>query len=163
MAFIHMDLTTYTYTACINLTASSLDGRSHMLCACCSFIFASFVGLHDCHCLWYWDNGIWYLSCSYPLPMRMGFIWHVISTYYSLYTVTSYLVKMDTLPSSAVFPTLISDVGNYSNVSDSAALLESCGNVSVVTYLPLQVPPLDTPTFVSDIINIGRPNLFLSF
>ena len=70
---------------------------------------------------------------------------------------------MDTLPSSAVFPTLISDVGNYSNVSASAALLESCGNGIVVMYLPLQATPLATPTFLSDIINIGRPNFVLYF
>ena len=70
---------------------------------------------------------------------------------------------MDTLPSSAVFPTLISDAGNSSNVSASAALLESYGNGSVVTYLPLQDPPLATPTFLSDILNIGRPNFFCPF
>ena len=86
-----------------------------------------------------------------------------MSTYSSLYTVTPSLVKMDTLSSSAVLPTLISNVGNYSNVSASAALLESCGNGSEVMYLPLQATPLATPTFLSDIINIGRPNYFLSF
>ena len=51
-----------------------------------------------------------------------------MSTSSSLYTVTPSLLKMDTLPPSAVLHTLISDVGNSSNVSDSAALLESCGN-----------------------------------
>ena len=52
----------------------------------------------------------------------------------------------------------MSKVGNSSNVCASAALLDSCGNVSEVTYLPLQAPPLDTPTLLSDILNIGRPS-----
>ena len=77
----------------------------------------------------------------------MGFLWHVMSTSSSLYTVTPSLVKMDTLPLSDVLPTLISDVGNYVNMPASAALLENCGNCSVVTYLPLQALPLDTTTF----------------
>ena len=62
-----------------------------------------------------------------------------------------------------ILPKLISEVGNYENVSDSAALLESCGNGSDVTYLLLQEPPLATPTFFSDVLNIGRPNLDLFF
>ena len=94
--------------------------------------------------------------------MIIGFFWHVTSESSSLYTVTPSLVKMDTLPSLAVLPTLISDVGNYSNVSASTALLKSCGNGSVVTYLPLLAPPLATPTLLSDILNIGRPNIILS-
>ena len=81
----------------------------------------------------------------------------------SLYTVTPSLVKMDTFPSSAVFPTIISDVGNVSNVSASAALLESLRNGSVVTYLPFQALPFSTPTFLSDIINISWPNFFCPF
>ena len=70
---------------------------------------------------------------------------------------------MDILPSSAVLHTLISEVGNSSNVSASDDLLESCGNGSEVTYLTLQAPSLDTHTFLFDILNIGRPNLVLSF
>ena len=76
---------------------------------------------------------------------------------------TPSLVKMDTLPSSAILPTLISDVGNSSNVTASAALLESYGNGSVVRYLSLQAPPLTSYTFLSDILSIGRPNFVLSF
>ena len=87
----------------------------------------------------------------------------MISTSSSLYAVTPSLVKMETLPLSAVLTTLIINVGNSSNVSDSAALLESCGNGSVVTYLPVQAPPLATPTFLADTCNIGRPKFFLSF
>ena len=85
------------------------------------------------------------------------------STSSYLYIVTPYLVKMDMLPSSSVLPTLISMVGNYSNMSASDALLDSCGNDSVVTYVPFQALPLDTPTFLSDVLNIGRPNFVLSF
>ena len=95
--------------------------------------------------------------------MRMGFFLHVMSTSASLCIVTPSLVKMETLPSSDVLPTLISEVGNSSNVSASATLLESCRNGSEVTYLPFQAPPLATPTFLSDIINTGRPNFVLYF
>ena len=62
---------------------------------------------------------------------------------FSLYTVTPSLVKIEMLPSSAIFPTLISNVGDSSDVSAYASLLESCRNGSVV-------PPLATPTFLAD-------------
>ena len=163
MAFIHVGLTGYTHTVCIHLIASSLDGRSYTLCSSCSCLITAFVGLRGCHCPWSWVNGIRYLPRSSFLPTRMVFLWHVMSKSSSLYSVTPSLVKMDKLPSSAVFSTLISDVGNYSNVSASAAFLESCGNGSEVTYLALQAPSLATPTFLYDIINIGRPNFVLSF
>ena len=104
-----------------------------------------------------------YLPRSSLLLTRMGFLLHVISASSSLNTVTPSLVKMDTLPSSAVLTKLIRDVGDSSNVSDSANLLDSCRNGSVVTYLPLQAPPLATPTVLADTRNIGRPNCFLSF
>ena len=163
MGFIHMYLTGYLQTACIHLTASSLCVRSYTLCACCSFLLAYFVGLCGCHCPWFWVKGIRYLPHSSLLPMRMGFFWHVMSTSSSLYTVTPSLVKMDMLPSSAVLPTLISYVGNSSNVSASSSLVESCSNGSEVTYLPLQSPLLANPTFLSDILNIGMPNFVMSF
>ena len=85
-----------------------------------------------------------------------------MSTSSYLCMVTPYFVNMDTLPSPDVLPTLISEVGNSSNMSASAASLKNFCNVSDVTYLLLQAPPLATPTFLSDIINIGRPNLDLS-
>ena len=72
---------------------------------------------------------------------------------------TPSLVNIYTLPFSDVFPTLISEVGDYSNLSASANLMDSCGNCSDVTYLPLQAPPLATPTFLSDLLDIGWPNL----
>ena len=50
-------------------------------------------------------------------------------------------MKMEMLPSTAVLPTLINNVGDSSNVYDSASLLDSCGNSSVVMYFPLQAPP----------------------
>ena len=40
------------------------------------------------------------------------------------------------VPSSDVLPTLSSVVGNYSNVSADAALLESCGDGIDITHLP---------------------------
>ena len=163
MDFIHVDLTGYPHTTCIHLIAYSLDGRSYRLCACCCFLFACFVGLRSFYCPWYWFNGIQYLPRSYLLPMKMGILWHVMSTSSSLYTVTQSLVKVDMLPLSDLLPTLISDVGNFFNVSASAALLESCRNDSAVTYLIFKALLLSPPTFLSDILNIGRPNFFLSF
>ena len=103
------------------------------------------------------------LPHSSLLPMRMGFIWHISNTSSSLYTGTPYLVKIDMLLSLAVFTTLNRDVGNSSNASAPAALLESCGNGILVTYLPLHALPFATPTFLADMGNIGRPNCFLSF
>ena len=61
-------------------------------------------------------------------------------------------MKMDMLPSSAVFPTLMSEVGKSLNVSASAAFVESCGKGSAVTYCPLHVLPFATPTFLADIL-----------
>ena len=92
--------------------------------------------------------------------MRIGFLWHIIKTSSSLYTVTPSLVNIDTLPLSAA---LINDVGNFSNVSDSSALLESYGKGSLVTYLLFHAPPFATPTSLAEMRNIGSPNLFLSF
>ena len=82
---------------------------------------------------------------------------------FSLYTVTPSLVKIEMLPSSAIFPTLISNVGDSSNVSAYASLLESCRNGSVVRYLSFQASPLATPTFLADSRNIGRPNFSFLF
>ena len=64
------------------------------------------------------------------------------------------------LPSSAVFPTLMSEVGKSLNVSASAAFLESCGNGSAVTYCPLHVSPFANPAFLADILSISSPTLF---
>ena len=163
MDFNHVDLTGYLHTACIHMIASYLDGWLYTLCASWSFLIVSIVGLRGFHCPWSWVNGFHYLPHSSLLPIRMGLFWHVLSVSFSLYTVTTSLVKMDTLPSSAVFPTLISEVGNSLNVSISAALLDSCGNDSVLTYLPSQASQLANPTFLSDILNIGRPNFVPSF
>ena len=153
MAFIKVYLTGYPYTSCIHLMAYSLDSRSYKLCACCRYLLAYFLGLRGCHCPWSWVIGMRYLPRSCLLPMIMGFLYHVINTYSSLYTMTPSLVKMDTLASSAFLPTLIRYVGNSSNMYTSAALLESCGNGSVVTYLPLQALPLANPTFLADTRN----------
>ena len=134
MDFIHMDLTGYPQTVCIHLIASSLDGRPYTLCAIWSYLLADFMGVCGCHCPWSWVNGIRYLPRSSPLTMIIGFFWYVMLTSSSLCIVTPSFVNMDKFPSSDVLPTLISEVGNYLNVSASAAFLESCGNVSEFTY-----------------------------
>ncbi len=61
------------------------------------------------------------------------------------------------------FPTLMSEVGKSLNVSAFAAFVESCRKGSAVTYCPLHVLPFNTPTFLADILSIGRPTVFLSF
>ena len=154
MALIHVDLPGYLQTACIHLMASSMDGKSYILLACWRYLLEFRVGLRGCHCPRLCVNG---------LLMIMGCLWHVINTSSSLYTVAPSLVNMDTLPSLSVLPTLINYVGNYLNVSDSAALLETWGKGSLVTYLSLHTPPLATPTFLAETRNIGRPKFFLSF
>ena len=143
--------------------ASSMEGRPYTLLACWISFFSFLVGLCGCHCPCAWVNVMRYRPRSSHLPMIMVFLWYVINKSSYLYTVTPSLLNMETLPPSAVLPTLINDVGNSSNVSASAALLESCGKGSFVTYLPLHAPPLATPTFLADTHNIGRPNCFLSF
>ena len=163
MYLIYVDFNGYPQTLCIHLIDSSVDGRLYTLLACWTYFLEFRFGLHGFHCLWLCFNGIRYLPHSSRFPMRMDFLWHVINTSSSLYTVTPSLVNMETLPSLAVLTTLIKDVGGSLNVSDSVALLESWGKGSLVTYLPLHAPPLATPTFLADMRNIGRPNLFLSF
>ena len=63
---------------------------------------------------------------------------------------------------SAVLPTLMSDVGNSSNVSYSAAFLENCEQGSLVTYFPVLVSPFATPTSFFNDLKIGNPNPILS-
>jgi len=70
---------------------------------------------------------------------------------------------MDMLPLSAVFLMLMSEVGKSLNVSASAAFVESCWKGSAVTYWPLHVLPFATPTFLADILSIGKPTVFLLF
>ena len=72
------------------------------------------------------------------------------------------LVKINMLPSSTVFLTLISDIGNFCNVSASAVCLDSCGKGSYMAILPLLVLPLATPTHFVDRRRIGSPAGFLS-
>ena len=141
----------------------SVDGRSYTLLACWISFLAYLFGLRGCHWPWAWVNGMRYWPRSSCVLIRMGFLWHVINTSSSFYTVTTLLVKMEKLPSSDALPTLINDVGNYSNVSVSAALLKNLGKGILVTYLPLHAPPSATPTFLAETRNIGRPNDFLSF
>ena len=60
--------------------------------------------------------------------MQMGFLWNVINTSSSLYSVNPSFVNMETLPLLAFLSTFIMDAGNSLNMSASAALLESYGN-----------------------------------
>jgi len=71
--------------------------------------------------------------------------------------------ETDTVPSSAVLPTLIRDVGKSWNVTACIACAESCWNGSWVMYLAVLVLPLATPTFRVDGRRMGRPALRRSF
>ena len=81
-------------------------------------------------------------------PTRIGSPLQVISTSVSLCTVTPSLVKIEIVPSSAVLPTLIKDVGKSLKESACAALLDSRWIGSLVTYAALLVLPLATPILV---------------
>ena len=60
-----------------------------------------------------------------------------MSTSFLLCTVTPSLVKIDIVPSLAVFPTLIRDVGNSLNVSADYAFVDKDGKGKLVTCWPL--------------------------
>ena len=100
-----------------------------------------------------------YRPVSYLLPIIIGSPFHVIKISSSLYILTASLVNTDTLPSSAVLPTLISDILNSSNVSAYAAFFDSCGNGSLVKNFPLLAPPFAMPTRIFYCRSIGIPSL----
>jgi len=102
------------------------------------------------HCPRCCINGIRYLPWLSLTPMRMGSPLHVMSTSSSLNTLTPSFVNTDTVPSSAILPTLIREVGKSWNVSARIAWAENCQNGRWVTYVALLVPPLATPTFCVD-------------
>ncbi len=143
--------------------ACSVEGRSYTLLACRSIFRACLDGRRGCHCPRCCTNGIQYRPWLSLTPMSMGSPLHVISTSASLKTLTPSFVKTETVPLSAVLPTLIRDEGKSWNVSVFVALAESCRKGSWVTYLAVLVPPLATPTFCVDGRRMGRPALRQSF
>ena len=120
--------------------------------ACFDFL----AGLRGCHCPHCWMRGILYRPCSSLAPMSIGWHLHVISTSCSLCTVTPCLVKIDTVPASAVLPTLMSECGKSSNVSASVSVVGMPGMGNVVTWCPRLMPPLATPTHLVDLRRIGN-------
>ena len=72
-------------------------------------------------------------------------------------------MKIDILPSSAVFPTLIKDVGNLLNVSDCCALDDKVGKIKLVTCCHVLFSPLATTTCLVDGRKMGRCAAALSF
>ena len=163
MVLIHVYLTGYPQTACIQFMASSVDGMSYTLLVCWRYFSEFRVGLRGCHFPRLCVDGMWYRPRSSHLPMRMDFLWHVINKSSSFYNVTPYLVKMDTLPSLAVSPTIIKDDGNSLNVSASATFSDIWGKHSLLTYLPLHALLLVTPTLLLETRNIDKPNFSLYF
>ena len=79
--------------------------------------------------------------------MSSGAPLHLMSTSVSLCNVTPVLVKMEMVPSSEVFPTLIINVGKLETVSAVVARFDYCGKGSCVTFVALHVYPFTTPTF----------------
>ena len=84
-----------------------------------------------------------------------------MSTSVSLCTVTPVLVKMEMVPLSEVFPTLIGDVGKLVNVSAFVARFDNCGKGSRVTFVALHVSPFATPNFLFDERKMGMHASFL--
>lgn len=156
IALSHVDLTGYPHTACIHLIACSVEGKSYTLFALSRTCFAFLLGRLGCHCPFCCNSGILYLPCSSLTPMSIGCPLHLISTSSSLSTVTPPLVKIDMVPSSAVLPTLMSDVGKSANESACVAMLDSCGMGRRVTYFALLDPPFATPTLLLDCFRMGK-------
>ena len=95
--------------------------------------------------------------------MHSGLFLHVISTSFLSCTVTPSFLKINIVPLSAVFPTLMRDVGKLLNVSTCFAFDDNNGKSKLVTCRPLLFSPLETMTRLVDGRNIGRPAAFLSF
>ena len=148
---------------CINLIDSSVDGRSYTLLACWIYFYDFIVDLRGCHCPQAWVNGMQNRPRSSRLPMKIGFFWHVINTLSYLYTVTPYLVNIDTMPPLVVLSTLINDVGNLFNVFASTVFLEIYGKGSLLTYLLLHAPPCFCDGRINDlVINIRGGQVFFN-
>ncbi len=93
------------------------------------------------------------------MPMRIGSPLHVIITSSSLKMLMPSFVNTKTVPSSAVLPTLIRDVGKSLNVSARLDRADSFQKGSWVTYLALLVPPFATPSCHVEGLRMGRPAL----
>ena len=76
---------------------------------------------------------------------------------------TPSLVKIDIVPSSAVLPTLIRDVGNSLNVSACHAFMDKAGQGKLVMCWPLLFSPFVTMTCLVDGRKMGRRAAALSF
>ena len=100
-----------------------------------------------------------FLFCT---PMSSGAPLHLMSTYVSLCTVTLFLVKMEMVPLSEVFPTLINDVWKLANVSAVVARFDNYGKGSRVTFFALHVSPFAPPTYLLDERKMGMHASFLS-
>ena len=94
-------------------------------------------------------------------PMNSGDPLHLMSTSVSLCAVTPVLVKMEMVPSSEVFSSLINNVGKLVNVSAFVACFYNCGKGSRVTFVALHVPPFATLTFFLDERRMGIHASFL--
>jgi len=87
--------------------------------------------------------------------MNSGLFLHVISMSFLLCTVTPSMVNIDILPLSAVFPTLIRDVGNLLNMSACFTFGDIDGKGKLVTCCPLLFSLLATMSRLVDGRSIG--------
>ena len=95
--------------------------------------------------------------------MRSGLFLHVMSTSCLLCTVTPSLVKIDIVPSLAVLPTLIREVGNSLHVSACCAFVDKAGKGRLIVCWPLLFSPFATMTRLVDGRKMGRCAASLSF
>ena len=107
-------------------------------------------------------SGILYRPLLSRTPMSIGSPLQGINTSSSLGTVTPSFVKMESVPSSDVLPTLMSDDGKCWKVSAFVARFESWGNGNCVTLVAVLVSPLATRTVLVDRRRMGKPASFLS-
>ena len=161
MALSQVDLTGYPHTVCIHFIPCSVDGRSYTLFAFSSACRAFLDGVLGCHCPFFLMSGMRYRPCLSRIPMSNRAALHLMSTYVPLCTVAPVLVKMEMVPLSEVFPTLINDVGKLVNVSVFVARFDNCGKGSRVTFFALHVSPFATPTFLFDERKMGMHASFL--
>ena len=161
-ALHHVDLTGYPQTACIHFIACLMDGRSYTLFACRRACRAFLDGFRGCHCPLCCTKGMRYLPLSSRMLINISSPLHVMSTSCSLCTVTHSFVNIDIVPLSDVLPTLISELGKWTNESALAARSDSCLNGRRLTCRAVLVPPLATPTCFVDGRMIGRPTFLRS-
>ncbi len=126
-----------------------------MLLASQRTLRACFDGCLGCQCPLCCTSGIRYPPRLSRTAISIGSPLRVIIMSSSLCTVTLSLVKIEMVPSLAVFPTLIKDVGKLVNVSACSAVCDSCLNGRAVTLVALLMLPFATCTCFVEFCKMG--------